>query len=500
MRKNATVNQGHHRSDTNQTRFRMKTMKTKIHSLFSLLALCAFATTPHAQAATFFPIATNGVASQTGFFSAFGGTNYLVGIQGDGTANNTDISAQLISSNGTLAGSRILIGRTGGIPYVASGGTNFLLIWSDNALVAGGGNDQIYGQFISRSGALVGSPFTFGPTSDEQDMQGGCGSLLAFDGRNYLAVWDTAPSEHDAPIGNVQAALFSQTGSLVVPIISITSGTNPELTPVVTFGKTNYLVVWNDVSSGNIDGEFISTNGTQGSAFVISQTTTPSYNPLCAAFDGTNFFVVWNKDIGVESTIWNLYGRVVSSTGTFPGNEMAMVADSNFPVFPSIGFDGANYLLAWLARSSSQIQFQFFNAAASPVGPEFNLFSPQGTNTPVFGGVYFDGSRFEITAVVGGATGNGPSGIDFTSGSGTWGTFCSKSTTPPTLTAGNLLGTQFPVQLTGTPGINYSIQISTNLALSNWTAVITNSPTNGVFTFSDTHATNSNRFYRGVTQ
>src|ERR1039458_4652522 len=396
-------------------------MKAKL--IFSIaLALLALRT----HASTVFPIATNGVASQAGIFAAFGGSNYLVGIQGDGTTNSAAITAQLVSTNGTLLGSRILTGHTGGMPYVASGATNYLLVWSDNKLVVAGGNDQLYGQFVSRSGALVGSPFTFGPTSEEQDMREGGGSLLVFDGRNFLAVGDTG-AFHDASTGNVHGVLFSQTGSKIGSIISITSGANAELTPIVPFGKTNYLVVWNDASSGNIDGEFISTNGSPGSSFVISQTTTPSYNPLCAAFDGTNFMVVWNKNLGgiTPNNIWNLYGRGVSPSGTFPGNEVAMVTDANFPVWPSLAFGGTDYLMAWLARSSSQVQFQFFNPSASPVGGEFNLFSPQGTNTPVFAGVLFDGSRFEITAAVGASIG----GTDFTRSTGTWGTF--HGTTPP---------------------------------------------------------------------
>jgi hypothetical protein len=474
-------------------------MKTRVKNLAVTLALLAGISQAAAQGTPVFPIATNGAASQAGIFAAFGGTNYLVGIQGDGTTNYTAICAQLFSTNGTLVSSRILTGRTGGIPYAASGGTNFLLVWSDSALAAGGGNDQVYGQFISRTGAPVGSPFTFGPTNEEQDMQGGGGSLLAFDGNNYLAVWDTG-AFHDAPSGNVHGALFNQTGSLIGSIISITSGTNAELTPTVTFGKTNYLVVWNDLNSGNLYGEFISTNGTPGSAFAISQTTTPSYNPCCAAFDGTNFVVVWNRNIGgiTPNNIWNLYGRLVSSSGTFPGNEVVMVTDANFPVYPSLAFDGADYLMAWSARSNSQIQFQFVNQSASPVGPEFNLFSPQGANAPVFGSVLFDGSRFEITAIVGGATGIGPSGLNFTSSTGTWGTFLSKSTAAPTLAASNRVANRFSLQLTGTPGINFAIQFSTNLAMSNWSAIITNSPTNGTFTFTDTGATNRSRFYRAV--
>ena len=212
-------------------------MNTILRHLFIALAFLAGINHVAAQATAVFPIATNGAASQAGMFAAFNGTNYLVGIQGDGTINSTAITAQLISTNGGLVGPRILTGRTGNIPFVASGGTNFLLLWSDNTLVAAGGNDQVYGQFINGSGVPVGGRFTFGPTNEEQDMQAGGGSLLAFDGRNYLAVWDTG-GFHDAPSGNVHGALFNQSGSLIVPI-SITTGANAELTPAVTFGKTN---------------------------------------------------------------------------------------------------------------------------------------------------------------------------------------------------------------------------------------------------------------------
>jgi hypothetical protein len=62
------------------------------------------------------------------------------------------------------------------------------------------------------------------------------------------------------------------------------------------------------------------------------------------------------------------------------------------------------------------------------------------------------------------------------------------------------VGDQFPLLLTGTPGINYAIQVSTNLGLPNWTALTTNSPTNGPFSFTDSNATNASRFYRAVAQ
>ena len=129
---------------------------------------------------------------------------------------------------------------------------------------------------------------------------------------------------------------------------------------------------------------------------------------------------------------------------------------------------------------------------ASLVGSLFTPFAPSGTNTALFAlrSLFFNGTRFGMAASLGTLGLNGD----------VFGAFIPASTTPPTLTVSNLVGTQFPLQLTGTPGINYAIQISTNLALSNWTGVITNSPTNGIFNFTDTHATNANRFYRALKQ
>jgi hypothetical protein len=44
------------------------------------------------------------------------------------------------------------------------------------------------------------------------------------------------------------------------------------------------------------------------------------------------------------------------------------------------------------------------------------------------------------------------------------------------------------------------IEMATNLVATNWTALATNSPTNGTFNFTDTQATNGSRFYRAVKQ
>lgn len=74
---------------------------------------------------------------------------------------------------------------------------------------------------------------------------------------------------------------------------------------------------------------------------------------------------------------------------------------------------------------------------------------------------------------------------------------------PPQLAvAAALTNGQFSLRLRGTPGIKYVIQTSTDLAQTNWSALVTNAPApgTGIFSFTDTHATNGSGFYRAVKQ
>jgi hypothetical protein len=56
--------------------------------------------------------------------------------------------------------------------------------------------------------------------------------------------------------------------------------------------------------------------------------------------------------------------------------------------------------------------------------------------------------------------------------------------------------TQFSFNVVGSVGVNYSAQVSTNLAKTNWTTFSTFTLTSNYFPIVDTHATNGARFYR----
>ena len=461
-------------------------MKNHIQGL--VIALALFAGIPQAAAQIpVFPIATNtGTVEVPGGF-ATNGTNGLVAILA-----GTNICFQVVSSNGTLVGPLTVIGESTSLPLAAFGGGKYLVYWDDD--IAG----PTYGQIISPDGATNGSPFLLPSTG------GTAPRALTSDGTNFLAVIEGT--------NNYYGQIVTPAGTLSGSRFLISSQQQNGNSAAALFGKTSYLVVWqsNNGSVGGINktyGEFASSGGAAGSPFQISQTTSLDQNPLAVGFDGTNYLVIWNVDTNLTSgggPVWSLYGRLVSPTGTFPGNEL--VLNTNQALFPSLAFDGANYLFGWsynldTTNADKNVFFQFLNRSASPIGPAFTIFQPQGTNRPLAGGIFFEGSEFVVGASVGVLQVAGNGSINGFLNVQAYGAFIPASTTSPTMKAtDSVTGGQFSLQLAGTPGINYAIQISTNLALSNWSTVITNSPTNGAFSFIDTSATNKSRFYRAVKQ
>ena len=457
-------------------------MKTKLQLLFIALAILAAINQADAQGGTtVFPIATNTSVEELSGGIAASGSNYLVGY-----LSGTNECFQMVSTNGSLLGPVVTNGVSKGNPFVCASKTNYFEAWFDDFTT------NTVGQMVSFSGAKAGPAFSIG--SGNAEVFG-----LASDGTNFLVVLNDNYSDR-----YFYGQLVTPAGALLGSQFLISSQVANGKEAAVTFGKTNYLVIWpsqNVANEGNTNltyGAFVSQTGSAGSPFQIGQTPAPDQNFLAVAFDGTNYLAAWMWDPYPETiqsiTNWNIYGRLVSQTGAFPGNEVQLVTAPGNDVIPSLAFDGSEYLLTWgygfQVITNTNIRFQFLDRTASAVGPQFTLFTAQGTLAPLLApnGLIFDGTRFAMAATLG----SGPSEV--------YGGFIPSSTAMPQLNSTSFTNQQFSLSLTGTPGINYAIQISTNLALSNWTAVVTNSPTNGTFNFTDPQATNTSRFYRAMKQ
>jgi len=385
-----------------------------------------------------FPVATNPLLQAVPWSEATSGQNVLLAIL-SGTTNifgqdPANISFQIINSDGSLVGSNTVIGTGNSFPFAAYGGSNYLVYWD------GGGSNPVLGQLISTNGEVIDAPFPI-PSSGE-----GAPNALASDGTNFLAVYQTFDTNNN---GNGLLGQFISSDSgvgLLGSPFQIADASNDGNNADAVFGNSNYLVVWQNHradtnSNHNVTyGVLVSQSAEAVTNFVISQTESIDQNPLAAAFDGTNYFVVWNGDTNATAyntnggpTQWKLYGRLVSQAGVPLGNEMllntnfsALSAKSFSSSIPSLSFDGSHYLLGWSqnvfngtklpAGTQTNVWFQYYDTAAHTAGAPFTVFNTKGKNAPIFSGSSAVGSKFLVTGVLGNIHFD-PNGPEITAGS-----------------------------------------------------------------------------------
>jgi len=352
------------------------------------MVVAGFMLTPAALSAQEFPIA---VGRDTTFAGggAFDGTNWLVSIMGD-TLSQYNITAQLISPTGSLVGTRIAVGGSGTLPVatVAFDGSNYLLVWRENT-----GN--LKGRFIDPSGNLVGASFTIA-TNSSTEFTGSYG--ITFGDTTYLVVFVKSNN-------NLYGQWVNKTGQLVGNQIQI-SGNAVEV--AIAFDGSNYLVAWQNLMGGtperhDVYGRIVSQSGSVTGSFVISQNPSSSYNPLDVAFDGTNYFVVWNRDIGPgypSPTIWDIYGRVVSPSGSMGDHEFPITTAEGSQIMPALAYNGTRYLATWTDLKLGVLEGGFFSAAGVPIDTSFVIFDTLNNKIPV-GGCGYGGNKFLVVATRG---------------------------------------------------------------------------------------------------
>lgn len=113
--------------------------------------------------------------------------------------------------------------------------------------------------------------------------------------------------------------------------------------PSVASDGAGYLVVFQR------GGQIVATrlSGPPGygvlSEAVVS-TGTSNWSPS-VSFDGTDYFLVWNKFVGYPNG-HDIYGARVGTNGQ-PTGEIPVFVQGGEQVLPSIAFDGVNYLVIW---------------------------------------------------------------------------------------------------------------------------------------------------------
>jgi hypothetical protein len=126
---------------------------------------------------------------------------------------------------------------------------------------------------------------------------------VAMGNGHYLVVWSEFRTNESPP--DILAARVRASDGVVLDTTPIVVGTgpSPQLNPAVAFDGTNFLVVWEDVASTPLiyGARVRSADGVvlDATPFLVSQTNMgphrlPQWQPT-VAFDGTNYLVAWNS-------------------------------------------------------------------------------------------------------------------------------------------------------------------------------------------------------------
>lgn len=285
-------------------------------------------------------------------------------------------------------------------PDVASDGTDFLVAWESNLC---GGWDTRYSR-VSESGAVL-DPGGVLLTKEGENAKA---ASVAFDDSSYLVVWRRGPDasaniagKRVTPGGVIldrnPIVMSSATGVQEAPDLAfddsnyvvtwqdsrssgydiyctrvtpaglvldpqgllVTGARNDQEAPAIAFGTSDFLVTWldrrNSQSKPHIYGTMVNRSGTVvGPDVVIPYPESiPLYctqNHPAAAFDGTNYFVVW-QDSQPGGSTWDIRGARVSSTGeVLDVPPIHISSDTNYQWNPAVAFGGSEYFVTWQDR------------------------------------------------------------------------------------------------------------------------------------------------------
>jgi hypothetical protein len=109
------------------------------------------------------------------------------------------------------------------------------------------------------------------------------------------------------------------------------------------------------------------------------------------AFDGTRFLIGYHESSGSQT---NLYGRFITTSGAL--EQTIIICDSTKgPLFPSIAFDGSNYLITWAQFNTLSLMGRFWNPSGVPLNTPVMIFDSLNGRLPI-GGCGYGGTMFLV--------------------------------------------------------------------------------------------------------
>ncbi|MBN1695018.1 T9SS type A sorting domain-containing protein [candidate division WOR-3 bacterium] len=299
---------------------------------------------------------------------AFDGTNYLV-VWYDSRSGLDDIYCTRVTPNGNVLNPAGIAICTAAeyqfFPDVSFDGTNYMVVWQDQR----NGAYDIYGTRVNQSGVVKEpSGILISDADDDQNRPS-----IDFDGTNYFVAWDDGRTSSAFDIYGTRI----DTGGNVLNAsgIAISTATDIQSSPSVSFDGTNYLVTWHDRRDGSdydIYGARVNTSGVvhEPTGIHISGLDVQQLTPTVVSYSG-QWLVAWRDNRNGGYT--DIYGSRISASGTVTDTDGILIASSaQAQGKPAVSSDGTNYLVVWEENRGGGPPFDIYGMRVDASGKQLD--------------------------------------------------------------------------------------------------------------------------------
>jgi hypothetical protein len=265
---------------------------------------------------------------------AYDGAQYLVVWADRRSGTSFDLYGQRVSTAGALVGPQIAISLAAGDqqnPRVAAFGGAWIVAWQDHR----SGVDNVYFARISGAGAVLdASGVAVAAGANAQSLPSiACGSA------NCIIAWQHAST---TSIDARASRLNPTTGALIdAAPLALKTGQGPNLYLDVAWDGTDYLAVWQTYQLGAFDIQGNRVNAStgailDGSGFFINQSIGQQQAPK-VAFNGTQYLVTWEDSRAQAASGFDVYSTLVNTNGTVVSPAgVAVNTGANNQLFPAV--------------------------------------------------------------------------------------------------------------------------------------------------------------------
>jgi hypothetical protein len=295
------------------------------------------------------------------------------------TANDkTSVLAQRLDANGTPIDAEPTI-VTADVPAlwlkpdVAFNGEVYLVVWALNGSAVGKRLSADNVVLDPDPITILNYPSIPGHTSGAGAVAA-AGATFVVGGFHYIGF--------NQPVRYVETARLNGTGKVLDPTPVFVAGGFAREMSAASFGD-KAILVWGQFSTHDSQTAFAQTvivdgTGTMTGPFAVSQSGRGKHpNVAVGHSPGSPALVVWHDDATIHQD--DISGRFVNPDGTMPAGQFLISGAPNQQMFPAVGWDGEQYVVAWNDyRHISGIEQSRADIYAARVLPDGAVLDPDG--------------------------------------------------------------------------------------------------------------------------